>query len=245
MTVLKPCVDCGEVAPGTRCDRCRAAHEARTTARKGSATFRGYDAAWSRLSARARRLQPFCTDCSTTDDLTADHLVWPARSLADVAVVCRPCNSKRGATRGERASRHAEGPSGEANFASHSSSPSGDSPLMPSRQTVYGSSPASFAAGRTAVDAVSTADDVTATNGTAPSVALHHRLQSSAQEAGAGLGFPQRLDPERELSTVEPVEVCDREVSAGHRHDVVHPAVRVVAQSPGHVTTVPVTDDAP
>jgi len=121
-----PCLDCGEVAPGTRCDHCRAEREARTSERRGSATSRGYDSRWQRLSARARRLQPFCTDCSTTDDLTADHLVWPARTLADVDVVCRPCNSRRGATRGEKASRHAEGPSGEAKFPSHSSSLGGD-----------------------------------------------------------------------------------------------------------------------
>ena len=133
------CVDCGEVTPGTRCDDCQTEREARTTERKGSATARGYDSRWQRLSTRARTLQPFCTDCRTTLDLTADHLVWPARTLADVEVVCRPCNSRRGATRGLGASRHAEGPSGKAKSASHSSSLSGDSPRMPSRAALYGS----------------------------------------------------------------------------------------------------------
>ena len=129
--IWRPCASCGEPSPGTRCPDCTVEREARVTERKGSATARGYDARWQRLSARARRMQPFCTDCASTDDLTADHLVWPARTLADVDVVCRPCNSKRGATRGEKASRHAEGPSGEAKFASLTE-------VMPSRHTVYG-----------------------------------------------------------------------------------------------------------
>jgi hypothetical protein len=38
-------------------------------------------------------------DCGTTEDLTGDHLRWPARTLADVEVVCRSCNSRRGALR--------------------------------------------------------------------------------------------------------------------------------------------------
>lgn len=127
------CLDCGDVTPGPRCEECRAEHEARTSARKGSASSRGYDAAWSRLSARARRLQPFCTDCGTRDDLTADHRVWPARTLADVEVVCRSCNSRRGATRGEGASRHAGGPPGKAQSASHSSSQNAHEECLPSR----------------------------------------------------------------------------------------------------------------
>ena len=73
---------------------------------------RGYDAAWTRLSARARKLQPFCSDCGRLDDLTCDHTpeAWRRKSaglpirLEDVAVVCRPCNSERGAARGEKVS---------------------------------------------------------------------------------------------------------------------------------------------
>ncbi len=44
-------------------------------------------------------MHPFCMDCGTHEDLTADHLRWPARTLIDVEVVCRSCNSKRGALR--------------------------------------------------------------------------------------------------------------------------------------------------
>lgn len=125
------CIACGEVAPGTRCEECQTEREARTTERKGSATARGYDSRWQRLSARARRLQPFCLDCGSAEDLTADHLVWPARTLADVEVVCRSCNSRRGATRGGRARPTSQGPQGEAEFQSQTA--------MPSRRQVYGS----------------------------------------------------------------------------------------------------------
>lgn len=78
---------------------------------RGTPTERGYDAAWRRLSARARRLSPFCEDCGTTDDLTADHTViaWQRKAegkpirLQDIAVVCRTCNAERGAARGDGA----------------------------------------------------------------------------------------------------------------------------------------------
>ena len=136
----RPCTDCGEPSPATRCPDCGIEREAR----RGSASSRGYDAAWARLSARARRLQPFCTDCGATENLTVDHTpeAWQRKAqgkairLCDVAVVCGPCNTCRGPARG-RAARtdHAGGGStniagthGERKFASHSSSFSGDTP---------------------------------------------------------------------------------------------------------------------
>lgn len=111
---LRPCIVCGEVASGPRCD----VH----TARKPAAAARGYDAAWSRLSKRARRLQPFCTDCGAAEDLQADHTpeAWERKAaglairLADVDVVCGPCNRRRGAARGAVVTR-GEAPSGQAN----------------------------------------------------------------------------------------------------------------------------------
>lgn len=95
----RPCLSCGEPSSATRCPACATAELVRTDQRRGTPTARGYNSAWARLSARARRAQPFCTDCGTTSDLSADHLRWPARTLVDVEVVCRPCNSKRGAAR--------------------------------------------------------------------------------------------------------------------------------------------------
>lgn len=97
----KPCLDCGELSPESRCSDCTAPRE------DLSSRERGYDSAWDRLSRRARALQPWCQDCGSTDDLTADHTPegWrrKARGLAlrlvDVEVVCQSCNKKRGSSR--------------------------------------------------------------------------------------------------------------------------------------------------
>jgi len=101
---LRPCLDCGTPAPGTRCPE-------HTTSAKGTREQRGYDATWRRLSKRARRLQPFCEDCGAVTDLTTDHLpsAWERKAagkpirLNDIAVVCLPCNITRGAARGPQA----------------------------------------------------------------------------------------------------------------------------------------------
>lgn len=107
-----PCLDCGELAKGSRCEAC-AARVAKIKApalpdTKASARARGYDWHWTKLSRRARELQPFCADCGATDDLQADHTpeAWrrKARRLAvrlkDIDVVCGRCNRARGAARG-------------------------------------------------------------------------------------------------------------------------------------------------
>lgn len=99
----RPCIDCGELTTTTRCTDC-----APPVSRPSRAA--GYDRAWDRLSLSARRLQPFCSDCGTTEDLTADHSpeAWRRRNrglairLSDVDVVCRRCNSRRGAARKTR-----------------------------------------------------------------------------------------------------------------------------------------------
>lgn len=98
---LKPCLDCGELGTGPRCK------DHTTTPTKTSRQARGYDAAWLRLSRQARRLQPFCTDCGTSEDLTTDHSVeaWQRKAsgraitLDLVEVVCRSCNARRGRAR--------------------------------------------------------------------------------------------------------------------------------------------------
>lgn len=113
---LRPCLGCGTPSPGTRCHACDADRQAAIDDRRGTPTQRGYDAAWARLSRRARRLQPWCLDCGTTTDLSADHKRWPARTLADVEVVCRPCNSRRGATRGANPRPRTPTPTLQAKF---------------------------------------------------------------------------------------------------------------------------------
>ncbi len=125
--MLTTCLDCGEPATNPQCDDCRPPQHD-PPGRAGS-TRRGYNSVWRRLSERARRLQPFCTDCGTTDDLTVDHSpeAWHRKAqglsirLADVEVVCRPCNAKRGAAkptepRGDTPGQRPNDPRGEANF---------------------------------------------------------------------------------------------------------------------------------
>lgn len=100
MTLFKPCLTCGVPGPARYCP----AHQPTRSMPKVSPRQRGYDTAWDKLSARARKLQPFCTDCGTRDDLTADHSAeaWERKAqgkpirLQDVDVVCRTCNARRG-----------------------------------------------------------------------------------------------------------------------------------------------------
>lgn len=98
---MRPCLTCGEPSTGPRCTE----HTADT---KASARKRGYTTAWDKTSRRARRAQPFCTDCGSTERLQADHLpsAWerqaagkPLRLGIDVEVVCNICNVKRGSAR--------------------------------------------------------------------------------------------------------------------------------------------------
>lgn len=99
--LMKACPECGEVSEETYCP----AH--RKPPRKRPWRTVGYNARWDRLSKRARRMQPFCTVCGTTKDLTADHSpeAWereraglPIR-LEDIDVLCRSHNASKGAAR--------------------------------------------------------------------------------------------------------------------------------------------------
>ena len=108
---MRPCIVCGEPSESERCDEHKIARRDKPNGGKHNqtATERGYDWAWRKLSERARQLQPFCSDCGATDDLQGDHTpeAWERKAagkairLCDVDVVCGPCNRKRGAARGE------------------------------------------------------------------------------------------------------------------------------------------------
>lgn len=105
------CSECGSVYTreqhGSKCTSCSEPDRREREQRRGSRQARGYGARWERLSARARKLQPFCSDCGSTSDLTTDHSeeAWRRHErgqlirLRDVDVVCRSCNGKRGAAR--------------------------------------------------------------------------------------------------------------------------------------------------
>lgn len=113
------CVECRATyeldTAGSLCPECRPAEQRayeRHGRQRGKTADRGYGARWQRLSKRARDLQPFCSDCGSPYELTADHSVEAWRRvergqsirLQDVDVVCLTCNSERGAARGEQAS---------------------------------------------------------------------------------------------------------------------------------------------
>lgn len=118
--LLSVCPDCGtpfarDDGANARCLDCRptrrAEHRARVRIDRRSPHELGYDYRWRKLSRRARRMQPFCSDCGSVHDLTADHSpeAWarhdaglPIR-LQDIDVVCRRCNSARGPARGDDA----------------------------------------------------------------------------------------------------------------------------------------------
>lgn len=119
--VLRPCLDCGELSPNSRCEQHtrehRAGREREQYSRKGRRTrASGHDdAAFRRLGRAAKRQQPWCLDCGRTaeqvresgDRLEADHLpsAWHKREhkktilLSDIEVVCGPCNIARGSSR--------------------------------------------------------------------------------------------------------------------------------------------------
>lgn len=103
---LRPCLDCGTPTNGPRCTE-------HTDDTKPTATARGYDWTWQKLSKRARKLQPFCLDCGSTADLQTDHSpeAWQRKAagkpirLQDIQVLCGPCNRAAGAARGHTATR--------------------------------------------------------------------------------------------------------------------------------------------
>jgi hypothetical protein len=102
--IPRPCLGCGEPTAGSRCTTCTATRTANTGRARGTASARGYDSKWARLSLRARRLQPFCSEpgcefpITATHPLTAHHLVWPATKLEQVEVLCLTHNNRRGMT---------------------------------------------------------------------------------------------------------------------------------------------------
>lgn len=98
MTALRPCLDCGTPAAGPRCPE----HTVTDTRTNRTHVAWRNDAKWKNLSKRLRKAQPWCSQCSTTVDLTVDHIV-PVSQAPELAyavencdVLCRSCNGRRG-----------------------------------------------------------------------------------------------------------------------------------------------------
>jgi 5-methylcytosine-specific restriction endonuclease McrA len=94
MGLATRCLDCKiRTTDGSRCSRCY-------QLRRGSTAERGYGSAHQRRARQAIAAQPWCTECGRTTDLTADHvlpLALGGHPLGELRVLCRSCNSRRGA----------------------------------------------------------------------------------------------------------------------------------------------------
>lgn len=100
--VARPCLDCGRVTrAGSRCPPCGEQYQVRRDRARGTRTERGYDNDWLRISKQAIKDQPWCSWCLSTEDLTGDHIVPLSKggtnTRENCRVLCRGCNSKRGA----------------------------------------------------------------------------------------------------------------------------------------------------
>jgi 5-methylcytosine-specific restriction enzyme A len=101
--IKAPCLDCGNpTLHRPRCPECRRARQRQLKKRANKA----YDGQWRKLSKRARSLQPWCSRCGATNNLTADHVHPLARGGktrnlklgVDVDVLCNRCNAAKGTT---------------------------------------------------------------------------------------------------------------------------------------------------
>jgi len=103
--LLRSCLDCGSLSTESRCAEHRPTQVA-TRARE-TPEERGYDAAWRRLSKRARQRQGFCNRCSSTKHLSTDHTpeAWWRKAnglpitLRHVQVLCAGCQVELGSSR--------------------------------------------------------------------------------------------------------------------------------------------------
>lgn len=109
---LTACLDCGEPSPSTRCADCTADRAPR--ARHDEHRSRSWK--WRRLSARLRKAQPWCSLCSSVDDLTVDHVTPLSHGgaeydLDNLRVLCRPCHGAAWAEQSPSVTGGVTGPS--------------------------------------------------------------------------------------------------------------------------------------
>lgn len=107
--VLRPCIDCGRLSKGTRCELHATLRQRERDRLRGSPSRRGYDRQWQRLAKaivgdHVRRFGYVCPGygrrAHPSRALTVDHrvpLVLGGASTAQNAqVLCRSCNSAKG-----------------------------------------------------------------------------------------------------------------------------------------------------
>lgn len=93
------CPGCKKLRPmGTQCP-CRTT-KPRQWKSKNTRVKGKYDHAWTKARAEAIRLQPWCSRCGRTDDLTGDHIqplsLGGSNRPDNIRVLCRSCNSSKG-----------------------------------------------------------------------------------------------------------------------------------------------------
>jgi len=89
---LRPCLECGEPAEGSRCDGCAPVAERPRRYPKTSPRARGYDRQWDMLSAQLRRIA-VCSGCGTRSGLQGHQ---PARRVGTRrlrAAACDPASA--------------------------------------------------------------------------------------------------------------------------------------------------------
>ena len=62
--------------------------------RRATTPQRGYGHQHQQASKRTRAAQPWCSWCSSTEDLVSDHLI-AGRPEFGYRTLCRPCNNRR------------------------------------------------------------------------------------------------------------------------------------------------------
>lgn len=83
----RPCLTCGEPSQDSYCP----AHREPKKTNPIHGTQR-----WRRLSKRLRRMQPFCTECGSTERLQVDHIDGDPTNnvLENLRVLCEPCHAR-------------------------------------------------------------------------------------------------------------------------------------------------------
>lgn len=96
MRTIKPCTNCGILIKGAaQCAKCKNTQGDN----RPSASKRGYDSQWRKISRLMRQAQPWCSFCGLPFDLTVDHILplsmGGTNEPANLRVLCRSCNSGR------------------------------------------------------------------------------------------------------------------------------------------------------